>query len=202
MGYFIAIEGPNGVGKGHQLSMLTDNLKSAGHTPVMVSNPGTTDLGQEIRSLLNDRSEVDSKVEAQALMFLAAKVQLWEEVISPALESDQIVICDRWHLSTLVHQGMLFGDRDIKSLVSRVLGSRRPDLNIVLIGEQETYIGEDSKFERNLEVGYMNYCYNCVEGLEGDVIHRYETSMKSAKTIADDITARVLSIVERDSRAV
>ena len=57
-------------------------------------------------------------------------------------------------------------------------------------------------FESSLEVGYMNYCYNCVEGLEGDLIYRYDTSIKSIESTADEILTRVLNIVERDGRAI
>ncbi len=58
------------------------------------------------------------------------------------------------------------------------------------------------RFESSLEVGYMNYCYNCVEGLEGDLIYRYDTSIKSFETTSEEVLSRVLNIVERNRRAI
>lgn len=195
MSLFIALEGPHGVGKARLAAELSQSLGDVGLTAVNVSDPGTTDLGHELREMLLTRVDVEANAEAQALMFLAAKVQLWEEVVGPALDADQVVIADRWHLSTLVHQGMLLGDQDIRGLISRVLGNRRPDLNIVLIGEQKDHI-EDSRFEKNLEVGYMNYCYNCVEGSAADLIYRYDTSIKSMNSIAESVFSIVMQKLE------
>ena len=205
MSLFIAFEGPDGVGKSTQVAALSENLKMRGSSPVTVSDPGTTDLGSELRRLLLDKQDIRIDSEAQALLFLAAKAQLWAEIIEPALEANQIVITDRWHLSTMVYQGMLQGDTSVDKLLTRVLGKRRPDLNIVLIGEEsklkENVDGVD-RFESSLEVGYMNYCYNCVEGLEGDLIYRYDTSIKSVETTSEEVLSRVLNIVERNRRAI
>lgn len=205
MSLFIAFEGPDGVGKSTQVAALSESLKLKGYSPVTISDPGTTDLGSELRKLLLDKQDVGICAEAQALLFLAAKVQLWDEIVHPALAAGQIVITDRWHLSTMVYQGMLQGDESVDSMLTKVLHERRPDLNIVLIGEESQLnanIEGKDRFESSLEVGYMNYCYNCVEGLPGDSICRYDTSIKSVEGAAKEILDRVLNIIESNARAV
>lgn len=198
---FIAIEGPDGVGKSTQVAALTERLKEADMSPITVSDPGTTDLGLQLRGLLLDQQDVAIDPEPQALLFLAARVQLWNEIIGPALEANQVVITDRWHLSTLIYQGMLQGQK-LERLVSSVLGHRLPDVNIILIGDEsqleENVEGVD-RFESGLKVGFMNYCYSCVEGLKGDEIHRFDVSVSSSETTAKAIFDKVSSILKTGS---
>lgn len=107
-GFFITFEGPEGSGKSSQSRWLVASLRRAGCTVTFLSDPGSTALGRSLRQALLQSSSPLS-VLAEALLFIGGRVQLVEERIRPALSRRHIVICDRFHDSTLAYQG--FGGR-------------------------------------------------------------------------------------------
>lgn len=131
---FVALEGVDGVGKSTQVRALETHLSTGGHEVVVVREPGGTPLGEELRRLLLAETDLDMTAESEALLFLASRVQLVEDVIRPTLDRGGSVIADRFHVSTLVYQGVAgaLGLERASELVSTVLGDRRPQLNIVL----------------------------------------------------------------------
>ncbi|MEM7168234.1 MAG: dTMP kinase [Planctomycetota bacterium] len=131
---FIAFEGVDGSGKSTQIELLRQRLRNDGCEPLVVREPGGTALGEEVRNILLHREEIALHVDTEALLFLASRVQLFEEKIRPTLAADEWVISDRFYLSTLVYQGWAAG-RDVdalRRLISVVLGERRPRLFVVI----------------------------------------------------------------------
>lgn len=102
---FIAIDGGDGSGKGVQIGLLKTWLEANNHDAVYFRDPGDTQLGEAIRSLLLDRKELDISPSAEAALFMASRAQLVHEKIRPALEAGKIVLVDRYLLSTVVYQG-------------------------------------------------------------------------------------------------
>jgi dTMP kinase len=101
-GLFITFEGTEGSGKTTQVELLGQKLSS--HQPVVVREPGGTELGERMRELLlTTGMELDG--EAEMYLFMAARRQLLQEVIIPSLAMGRIVIADRYHDSTLAYQG-------------------------------------------------------------------------------------------------
>ena len=119
-----------------------------------VREPGGTALGEEVRNLLLRREEVEIGAEAQMLLFLSSRVELLRQKIGPALEAGSVVLSDRFHLSTVVYQGIAgeLGEARSIAVCQTVLGDRRPDLNLVLDLPMEaarTRIGKDrDRFEK------------------------------------------------------
>jgi dTMP kinase len=105
---FISFEGLDGSGKTTQAAMLADALELEGVTVVRVREPGGTPTGERIRELLLDRR---SRIApgAEALLYAAARAQLVDEVIRPALERGETVIADRFIDSSLAYQGVARG---------------------------------------------------------------------------------------------
>jgi dTMP kinase len=101
-GLFITFEGPEGSGKTTQVELL--GLALVAREPVVVREPGGTDLGERIREIVLF-GNIDIDAEAEMYLFMAARRQLIHEVIEPALAAGQIVIADRYHDSTLAYQG-------------------------------------------------------------------------------------------------
>jgi dTMP kinase len=101
-GLFITFEGTEGSGKTTQVELL--GAKLSRRQPVMVREPGGTELGERMRELLLTTG-MDLDGEAEMYLFMAARRQLLQEVITPALALGRIVIADRYHDSTLAYQG-------------------------------------------------------------------------------------------------
>lgn len=135
---YIVIEGLEGAGKTTARNVVVDTLTSLGVADmVFTREPGGTQLAEKLRSLVLDIKSVDDEVitdKAEVLMFYAARVQLVETVIKPALAEGKWVIGDRHDLSTQAYQG---GGRGIDqtmlaTLRDAVLGDFRPDLTLYL----------------------------------------------------------------------
>lgn len=104
-GIFLTLEGDDGVGKSTQADMLSRMLASRGYEVVRVHEPGGTQLGEKIRSLLLEREQENMSPLAELFLYEAARAQVMEEVIDPALAQGKVVICDRFTDSTLAYQG-------------------------------------------------------------------------------------------------
>lgn len=103
-GVFLTLDGPEGSGKSTQARRLVAALRRAGHRVTFVRDPGSTALGRSLRRLLlHTRESVPALTEA--LLFIGGRVKLVEEKIVPALRQGRIVVCDRFHDSTVVYQG-------------------------------------------------------------------------------------------------
>ncbi len=134
-GFFVSLEGPDGVGKSTQAASLAMGLRAQGWRVVAVRDPGTTALGEVVRTLLLDAGIHPPPVPwAEVALFLAARVQLLAEVIEPALADGRIVVADRYLDSTLVYQGAGRGldPERLAALHEEVGAGRRPDLTLLL----------------------------------------------------------------------
>jgi dTMP kinase len=133
-GRFVVLEGPDGAGKSAQAPLLAEHLRSLGHAVTLTREPGGTRLGEQVRAILLDPSDVARGAIADALLFNAARSQLVAEVIRPALARGDIVVCDRYATSTLAYQGYGSGlDREMLATVQAfATGGLVPDL-VVLI---------------------------------------------------------------------
>lgn len=132
---FITLEGGEGSGKTTLIQQLFDALKSKGHSVIKTREPGGTSLGEEIRHwLLSDQNKISICDKAELLLFLAGRAQHILEVISPALENNSIVLCDRFNDSTIAYQGVgrRIGFDEVKQLCTIVCGKVVPGLTIYL----------------------------------------------------------------------
>src|SRR4051812_9834833 len=103
-GVFVVLDGVDGAGKSTQLALLEQWLTSVGRSVVRIRDPGGTELGEKIRSVLLDPSSRIS-MNAETLLYFASRAQLISEIIGPALERGDVILCDRYELSTIVYQG-------------------------------------------------------------------------------------------------
>jgi dTMP kinase len=133
-GYFIAFEGPEGAGKSSQIRLLADTLRATGCDVLVTREPGGTPIGERIRDVLLDASSAAMSPRTEALLLNAARAQLVQDVIGPALERGEVVLCDRFADSTLAYQG---GGRglslwELATLQQFAIGGLEPDLRILL----------------------------------------------------------------------
>lgn len=132
-GALIVLEGAEGVGKSTQLAVLGERLGNAGERIITVREPGSTPLGDGIRRLLLD-PELHIAPRAEALLFMASRAQLVDDVIRPAIAEGAVVLADRFFLSTYAYQtfGRGLDDEQVRVLNDFATGGMVPDLTILL----------------------------------------------------------------------
>jgi dTMP kinase len=134
-GPFITLEGPDGSGKSSLLPRLASVLRARGLEVVATREPGSTPLGERIRSILLDTEpKIDHTGRADALLFAAARTQHVDEVIRPAIARGAVVLCDRYADSSMAYQGAGSGIPmgEMRTLQAFATGGLWPDLTILL----------------------------------------------------------------------
>ncbi|MDR0856241.1 MAG: dTMP kinase [Clostridiales bacterium] len=132
-GTFITFEGCDGCGKSSQIRMLLEELTARGVDFVVTREPGGTAVGENVRAvILHDAQSVEPMTEA--LLFAAARVQHYREVIAPALEAGRLVVCDRYLDSSLAYQGSGrgLGQAFVRRVFDATLPEGLPDLTFFM----------------------------------------------------------------------
>lgn len=203
---FITFEGIEGSGKSTQITRLAEWLGAQlNQEPVVTREPGGCAIADKIRGILLDVANSDMNVQAELLLYAAARAQHVAQIICPALENGQIVLCDRFSDATLAYQG--FGRGLPRPLIEEInklatLGTM-PDLTLLLdfdpeiglnraIKRNATATGPDENrfeqenldFHRRIRDGYLSLAATenrfCVIDANGD---------------ADTVAARIQSVV-------
>ena len=130
-GIFITLEGGEGAGKTTQAHLLGQRLERLGRNIALTREPGGTSVGEKLRDII---FHPGLEPETELLLILAARAQLVAEVIRPALERGETVVCDRYSDSTVAYQGYGRG-LDLAAIATAnklATGGLRPDLSILL----------------------------------------------------------------------
>lgn len=104
-GLLVTFEGVEGSGKSTQIELLADWLRERGYEVVTAREPGTTAIGERVRRFLLETAPDALVPEAELALFVAARAQLADEVIGPALEAGRVVLVDRYGDSSTAYQG-------------------------------------------------------------------------------------------------
>jgi dTMP kinase len=102
---FITFEGLDFSGKSTQATILAEKLKRTHSVIHFLREPGGTSISERIRDILLDKDNLEMNDAAELLLFSAARAQLVQEVIVPALQRGEVVVCDRYYDSTTAYQG-------------------------------------------------------------------------------------------------
>jgi dTMP kinase len=140
---FFVFEGLDGSGKSTQLDRLVGSLRAQGYRVTSCRDPGSTELGNRVRQILLDPASPAIGPGSEMLLFMVARCQLVHEVIRPSLSRGEIVVCDRFEMSTLVYQGHA-GEvplDDIRGVGRAATGGLEPELTFVLDLPVEAALG-------------------------------------------------------------
>lgn len=173
-GRFIVLEGVEGAGKTTQVRLLSTWLEAIGVAHLAAREPGGTEVGEAIRQVLLDRSELTVPAETELLLMLAARSAFVREVVEPALERGTVVVADRFDFSTFAYQGYGRGLAldEVRRLNAFATGGLVPDLYIVLdlpVGEgaerqqregkeRDRIEREGERFLERVRSGYQELC--------------------------------------------
>ena len=164
----ITFEGIDGSGKSTQIGLLNEWFESKDIDPMNIREPGGNNISESIRTILLDKeNEIDSF--SETLLFLAARSQLVDEVIVPALNDDRFVICDRFIDSTVVYQG--YGRGLGVGLINQINGVATqnilPSLTIYIDIEVELSINRrKDDLDDRMEEGGLKFLTNVKKGYD------------------------------------
>jgi dTMP kinase len=166
---FISLDGIDGAGKSAQIGRLADWLRSRGQTVTTCRDPGSTPVGDAVRSILLDRHDLHLAPTAEMFLYMAARAQLVAEVVSPALGRGEWVVSDRYLLANIVYQGHAGGldPEDIRTVGDVATGGLMPDLVLLLDVDLETSSrrldrpldkleNRGNEFRTRLRAGYLD----------------------------------------------
>ena len=162
---FITFEGSDGSGKSTQIHLLEDYLRKNGQDVQLTREPGGTDIGEGIRQVLLDMAHEKMHARTETLLFNAARAQLIEQEIRPALSGGKVVLCDRFADSTVAYQG--YGREqnieELKRLISFATGGLSPDLTLYLdLPPEEGIRRKLADYQNRLDVQGLSF-YRRVE---------------------------------------
>lgn len=194
-GLFVTFEGVDRAGKTTQARMLADAL---GERAVAVREPGGTGIGERVRELVKD-PDVECGARGEALLFAAARAELVERVIRPALGEGRVVISDRYVDSSLAYQGAGRGlnASDVADVNRFATGGLMPDLTFLLELPLERACergGEADRFE-NEGRALQEQVRDAYERLAAEDPARWQRI--DAARSPEDVHADVLAAVER-----
>ena len=202
---FITFEGIEGSGKSTQLQRVARFLRDRGRTVVETKEPGGTEIANRIRAILLDSKNVIDPM-AEVLLFAASRRQHTVEVIRPATERGQIVLCDRYTDSTLAYQGFgrLLNLDQLRTLNRWATGDLDPDLTLIFdlpeeaglsravrrnsaaVDDEGRFEAEDLKFHRRVREGYLS--------LATAQPHRY--AVIDANGTIDEVFERMMRVLK------
>ena len=169
-GRFWVLDGIAGCGKSTQAALLVRALE--GERPLHLREPGSTRAGERIRELLLDRA-VTLGPAAETLLFVAARRQMLDELVEPALRAGRSVVCERFHSSTFAYQAAAGGldEEAVLALLEGWAGAPRPDLVILLElgveeaarrrGTSDRFEARGSDFHARVAEGYRRWAEHC-----------------------------------------
>lgn len=190
---FISLEGVDGSGKSTQARLLVEAL---GEGTVAIREPGGTEAAERIRDLLADPA-VPLEPLAELMLFLAARADLTERVIRPALEEGRTVVADRFSDSSVAYQGAArgLGVGEVIGLCETATDGLWPDLTLLLRLDPETGLGRADGEDRFEQEGLA---------LQQEVATAYDeiAIIASDRVVAIDATGSVEEVHERVLGAV
>jgi dTMP kinase len=151
-GLFIVFEGVEGAGKSTHLQGLSQRLDRAGIAHLIVREPGGTPAGEHIRQVVLD-PQTPVFPETELLLYLASRAEFVRRVVRPALARGEMVLADRFELSTYAYQGMArgLGLDQVRSLNAFATGDLKPDVTVLLAVDPAVGHGRKSGTPDRLE---------------------------------------------------
>jgi dTMP kinase len=158
-GKFITLEGSEGSGKSTQSALIMEYLKARNLPVMLLREPGGVKVSEKIREILLDVKNTAIADECETLLYMAARAQLVKEVLKPALDKGQIVICDRFLDSTVAYQG--WGNGVDKEAIGRIgefaVGGLKPDLTLLFDIDTKQGLSRTNTEKDRIELRSLEY---------------------------------------------
>ena len=171
-GVLISFEGGEGSGKSEQIKRLVKYFQRLGEKFIVTRDPGSTKISEQIRKIILDKKNVKMAYETETLLFQAARAQVCEEIILPALKKGKFVLADRFRDSSVVYQGIVrgLGVKYVELLNDISTKKTLPEITFLLDVPAEVGLrrrnksdkndrldGENLAFHRKIRRAYLNW---------------------------------------------
>lgn len=200
-GKLIVFEGPDGSGKTTILKNVNQKLTEQGYDIRVVREPGGTEISEKIREIIIDNDNINMAAKTESLLFAASRAQLVEEKIRPGLENGEIILCDRFVLSSLLYQGVGrgLGIDEVKKINDFATGDINPDLTIFFnIDYKTALIRKRANFSpdrlENEEFDFHKKIFDAYL----DIAEKYKDDIKQvdATRSIDEVSSDVLKLIK------
>lgn len=198
---FVVLDGVDGCGKTTQAGRLVRALAAeSGREVLHLREPGSTRLGEAIRALVLD-PEAELSPAVETLLFAAARRQMLDEVVAPALARGASVVVERFHASTFAYQVAAGGlaERDVLELLQRFAGSPRPDLVVILDVPADVAASRASarRTSDRIEAKGLEFQRRVAEGFQRYASLTEGVVVLDARGAEDAVAAAILAEVRR-----
>ena len=199
-GLFLAFEGVEGSGKSTQARLLAQRLEDSGFAVVHAREPGSTRLGERIRSIVLEGAELEIPPRSELFLMLSARAAFVEQVVEPGLAEGKVVIADRFELSTLAYQGAGRG-LPIDEIVAAnriATRGRSPDLTLLLdipVDEGIRRQTSASKRPDRMESEARDFHQRVAEGYRSLAGRLDRVERVDAAGSVDEVQGRILEIL-------
>ena len=195
-GFYLALEGGEGAGKTTVVRLLEEALAERGESVLTVREPGSTELGDEIRRLVLHWRDMTPW--AEAMLFAAQRAQLVAEVVRPALDQERFVITDRSLYSSLAYQGgaRRLGFDLVREVNEIAVGGTLPDLVAVLMVDLSTGLSRQANPDRiggeqNIFQEEVSAAYGALAAAEPDRV-----VLIAVEDGPEKVAARILELID------
>jgi len=202
-GCFIALEGVEGAGKTTQARLLVGWLEELDVPCTLAREPGGTAVGEAIRTVVQDRPELEIPAETELLLYVAARAAFVRHVVRPALERGEVVIADRFSWSTYAYQGYGRGLdlEQVKAVNAFATGDTVPDRVLVFdlpVGEGRARQAASGQDDDRMERSGNDFLGRVHAGYRALVESESNGRMVDASGPAEAVHARVREILRRE----
>lgn len=194
---FISFDGIDGTGKTTQMRLFVTWLEQRGYTVTACRDPGGTGLGEQLRDVLLQKSELAICRRAEMLLYMASRAQLVDEVIRPALEAGDLVVSDRYLLANVVYQGYA-GGMDVDALwqVGQVaVAHHHPDVVFVLDMPVDQAIARMDRELDRMESQGQEFMERVRQGYLAEAAKRAELVVIDAAGSVEEVQTRIRAAV-------
>lgn len=201
-GLFITIEGPDGAGKSTQIDFIKRYFEEKGIEAIFTREPGGTSISEKIREIILDKNNAEMDYMTEAMLYAAARAQLVNQVILPAVRDGKVVVCDRFVDSSIAYQGYGRKLGDVVEIINGyVIGECIPDLTLLLKLDSEKGMsrieenGTDRKGKDRLELEKISFHREVLRGYL-ELEQKYERIIgidagQSIEDVSNDIRAEL-----------
>lgn len=196
---FISFDGVDGAGKSTQIQLLREWLTARGQQVVMCRDPGSTSLGEKLRDVLLSHHGLPIHRRSEMLLYMAARSQLVEEIIRPALARGEWVLSDRYLLANVVYQAHAGGmdSEDVWQTGEIATGGLMPNLTIVLDMPAAAARERQGRPPDRIEAQGLEYMERVRQGfLKEATLGRIPIAVVSAAQPPETVHAQVLQHIE------